>query len=116
MKTLSLYLTFVVLSCLLHSCSDRNKSEEEVGIDMLGIARQDLADGRYAEARDTILSLRTNHPMAIEARRGAILLMDSVELLSAQDSLSKGLGDSEDMQLRVKFYQHKIEFDRKQLK
>ena len=60
---------------------------------MLDEARQLLADKHYAAARDTILSMRRQHPTALDVRRAAILTLDSVELMETRDSLQR-YGDS----------------------
>ena len=79
-------------------------SDEEMGQRMLSEARNAYIEHDYAAARDTILSLRKRYPMALETRRQAILLMDSIELMDAQ-------GDT----LKVEFFRRKLEHDRKGL-
>ena len=54
---------------------------------MLDEARVLLANKNYDAARDTILSLRRQHPTALAARRAAILTLDSVELMETRDSV-----------------------------
>ena len=71
---------------------------------MLSAARNAYIEHDYTAARDTILSLRKHYPLALEARRQAILLMDSIELMDAQ-------GDS----LKVEFFRRKLEYDKKGL-
>ena len=92
---------FVVLSPLL----GRGRGEVEQGEAMLLEARQLYAAGNYSAARDTILSMRQNFPTAIEARRQALLLMDSVELQLAK-------GDT----LKEEFFRRKLAFDKEGLK
>ena len=79
-------------------------SDEEKGQRMLSAARNAYIEHDYAAARDTILSLRKRYPLALETRRQAILLMDSIELMDAQ-------GDS----LKVEFFRRKLEHDKKGL-
>lgn len=70
---------------------------------MLEQARTLMKEGNNAAARDTILSLRKRFPRAIEARRQAILTLDSVELADAtllQDTL------------KLEFYRRKLQFDK----
>ncbi len=77
------------LSLALVSCGHKT-TDEEAGAAMLNQARQHLREGNSQAARDTILSLRKRYPRAAEARRAAILTLDSVELydaMQAQDSL-----------------------------
>ena len=56
---------------------------------MLDEARVLLANQNYAAARDTILSLRSQYPTALAARRAAILTLDSVELMETRDSVER---------------------------
>lgn len=95
-------LAFVALFSVLYPFfrKDVGMSEAEQGTIMLNEARQLYSEGRYAAARDTILSLRKNYPTALEARRQAILLMDSIELQLAE-------GDS----LKQEFFRRKLEHD-----
>ena len=90
-------LWFVPLFML--SCS-KPANDEVQGAKMLREARALYADGHYDAARDSILSLRQHFPMALEARRQAILLLDSIELAAAE-------GDT----LKQEFYRRKISFD-----
>ncbi len=89
MKQINLFLAFLftlcVTSCTLFE-SDQQR-QERLGAETLVAARQALANGNYDEARDSIMSLRKNTPLAFEARKQAILLLDSIELLAARDSL-----------------------------
>ncbi|MCQ2222582.1 MAG: hypothetical protein MJZ35_02205 [Bacteroidaceae bacterium] len=80
--------SFVVLC--LSSCSkakDVRAVDEEAGCRSLAGARSAFYAKHYDEARDSIMSLRQNHPLALEARKQGILLLDSIELFAAQDSL-----------------------------
>ena len=56
---------------------------------MLDQARDLLVKQHYTAARDTILSLRRQHPTALETRRAAILTLDSIELMETRDSLMR---------------------------
>lgn len=96
---------------LVGSCTP---SEEEIGAEMVSRARVLMRHQQYDAARDTIFSLRQNHPTAIEARKEAILLLDSVELLAAIDSLAAGPAaeDSARLVLKCEFYTRKIDFDK----
>ena len=97
----------------LMACSSGNK-EEQKAMRMLGDARFALNHQHYDEARDTILSMRRQHPTAIEARRQAILLLDSVEMAAAADSLKQAEGPEwERLDMKVKFYERKLQEDQK---
>ena len=71
---------------------------------MLNEARAAYFQGNYEAARDSILSLRQNCPLALEARRQAILLMDSVEYQLAE-------GDT----LKREFFRRKLQHDRQSI-
>lgn len=100
--------TALILTGLLALASCREQpapTDEEQGAALLQQARELLAEGQAQAARDTILSLRTRFPRALEARKQAILTLDSAELaLACQE------GDS----LKAEFYRRKILFDQKQ--
>lgn len=96
--TVALAALFCVL--VLTGC-ERKPDDEQQGQQMLTQARYAYIEHDYDAARDTILSLRRRFPMALEARRQAILLMDSIELMDAQ-------GDS----LKTEFFRRKLEHDK----
>ena len=100
MRRLSLFLLPLSLALL---CCNRQPTDDERGMQLLALARDCYARGHYAAARDTILNLRRRFPLAFEARRQAILLLDSVELQDAA-------GDT----LKEQFYRRKLDFDRAQ--
>lgn len=87
MKNLILVIitSLCVTSCTLFE-SDQQR-QERLGAEKLVAARYALVAGNYNEARDSIMSLRKNTPLALDARKQAILLLDSIELLAARDSL-----------------------------
>ncbi len=104
-------LPLVLLS--LTACGSGNKEEQKAGR-MLDDARFALRHQHYAEARDTILSMRRLHPTALEARRQAILLLDSIEMAAAADSLKQAEGPEwERLDMKVKFYERKLQEDKK---
>ena len=80
-------LFIVGLAVLGSGCKTAEDLAEQQASVMLDEARDLLADGRFAAARDTILSLRRQHPTALQTRRAAIVTLDSVELLETRDSL-----------------------------
>ena len=73
---------------MLMGCKASGSDEEAAAGSMLEEARQLLANKNYDAARDTILSLRRQHPTALTTRRAAILTLDSVELMETRDSLA----------------------------
>lgn len=85
---------------------------DEKGAAMLKEARYAYHHHLYDEARDTILSLRRNYPTAIEARRQAILLLDSIEIAAAADSLRILTGEEwERMDVKKQFFERKLQED-----
>lgn len=82
-------ILFLLSACTLLACggnSPRDIDERE-GAKTLAAARKACMDRQFDAARDSIMSLRQNHPLAMEARRQGILLLDSIELFAANDSL-----------------------------
>ena len=77
------------LGVAVSACKTAEENPEDAASLMLGEARALLAEGRYGAARDTILSMRQRHPLALEARSHAILTLDSVELLETRDSMMR---------------------------
>lgn len=77
--------TLCAASCTLFE-SDQQR-QQRIGAEILSSARQALMARNYDEARDSVMSLRKNTPLAFDARKQAILLLDSIELLAARDSL-----------------------------
>ena len=104
-------LPLILLS--LMACGTGNK-EEQKAMRMLGDARFALRHQHYDEARDSILSMRRQHPTALQARRQAILLLDSIEMAAAADSLKQAEGPEwERLDMKVKFFERKLQEDLK---
>lgn len=107
-------LTICCCAALLAAACAGDNAEEQ-GARMLRQSREALARKSYSEARDTIMALRRRYPTAIEARRQAILLLDSVEMEAALDSLSRAdSADWERLDVKAKFYTRKLQEDQKQ--
>jgi len=97
---------------LLTACS--KKTPEERAAAMLKEARYALHHHLWNEARDTILSLRRNCPTAIEARKQAILLLDSIEMNAADDSLRLVTGEEwKRINIKKQFFERKLQEDLK---
>lgn len=78
----------VIIAILFAACAESDQQRQErIAAQTLSAARSALQSANYDQARDSIISLRRNTPLAFEARRQAILLLDSIELLAARDSL-----------------------------
>ena len=80
-------IILLLAAVLTTGCKTAEETSEEAASLMLDEARELLQQRHYVAARDTILSLRRQHPTALETRRAAIITLDSVELLEARDSL-----------------------------
>ncbi len=78
----------LLLPVIVCSCTGQEGKEEEHAGRMLGVARALMAEGNRAAARDSILSMREAFPTAFKARAAGIIVMDSIELLAAQDTLA----------------------------
>lgn len=101
-----------LLAVLLVGCS--KKTPDERAANMLREARYALHHHLYDEARDTIFSLRRNCPTAIEARKQAILLLDSIEMNAAADSLRLVTGKEwERLNVKKQFFERKLQEDLK---
>ena len=105
--TLAAALTLLLV--MLSACASNEEREAQ---QMLQQARSALRHRLYSEARDSILSLRKKHPTAINARKQGILLLDSIELQAAADSLTKAEGNEwERLDVKRKFYERKLQED-----
>ena len=108
---------FPYIACLLFLAACAEKTPEERASKMLREARYALHHHLYNEARDTIFSLRRNCPTAIEARRQAILLLDSIEMNAAADSLKLVTGEEwKRLNLKKQFFERKLQEDLKKQK
>lgn len=108
------YIFLISLAALLAGCAE--KTPEERAANMLREARYALHHHLWNEARDTIFSLRRNCPTAIEARRQAILLLDSIEMNAAADSLKLVTGKEwERLNVKKQFYERKLQEDLKSI-
>lgn len=104
--------TGLLLLALTSACSGPTPEERAAG--MLKEARYALSHHLYDEARDTIMSLRANCPTAIEARKQAILLLDSIELHAATDSLKLVSGEEwKRLDVKRQFFERKLQEDLK---
>lgn len=101
----------IIAACMLSCTGDSVDGKADF---MLTQARQALAHHNYRAARDTILAMRKRYPTAIEARRKGILLLDSIEMWAAQDSLAKSTGEEwKRLQLKQQFFERKLSEDKK---
>lgn len=107
----SIYVIF--LAIIMAACSSQPTPDESAA-QMLSEARAHLAQKEYDAARDSILSMRQQYPTAIGARAQGILLLDSIELFAAQDSIQGTEGEEwKRLDVKVKFFQRKLQEDQK---
>ncbi|MCD8318944.1 MAG: hypothetical protein LUC45_09005 [Paraprevotella sp.] len=78
----------LLLPLLACSCAQKEDHAEEQAEGLLYSARTLMTAKKYAAAKDSVLTLRKRVPTALEARAAGIIVMDSIELLEAQDSLT----------------------------
>ena len=106
------FFVLILVATLLAACS--KETPEKRAALMLREARYALHHHLWNEARDTIISLRRNCPTAIEARRQAILLLDSIEMSAAADSLKLVTGEEwERLDVKRQFFERKLQEDLK---
>lgn len=112
-------LLTIIGALVIVSCAAEVDAEQE-GMRLIGSSRFSLSVGDYESARDSIFALRRNFPTAIKARRQAILLLDSIELLSAADSvrmfdageINDETGENrERLNIKMQFYERKLSED-----
>lgn len=83
---------------------------------MLRKSRCLLVDERYDAARDSILSMRRRYPTALQARAQGILLLDSIEMLAARDSMGSATGEEwKRLSVKAQFFERKLQEDIKKL-
>lgn len=133
-KHLLLFLLLALTACKKQNDETAHFSEaraemEAQGCKSLSTARALLAEGNFTAARDTLLQMRENYPLALNAREEGILLMDSIDLGESQMLLSNidkqlhttglptAVHDSlqnnfEELHQKVKFYQRKLRHDK----
>ena len=101
------------MACLV-SC-DKKSPDAEADV-LLQKSRQHFIEGQYDAARDSILSLRTHYPTAIQTRAKALLLLDSVEMAAARDSMDNATGEEwKRLSVKTQFYERKLQEDKKKL-
>jgi hypothetical protein len=110
-KYQSSILKVAFAALFLSACASKPDPEME-GQRMLDEARRELSQKNFAAARDTIMMLRLRCPKALYARRQALVLLDSIELQGAADSLSRANGEEwERLDVKHKFFQRKLQED-----
>lgn len=108
------YLFLVALSyAMLTSCSSR-RDDNVPAFAIICQSRVLLAAGEYDAARDSVMEMRRRYPAAVRARYAGLLLLDSIELAAARDSLDAAPeSDRERLSLKCRFFQRKLQEDLK---
>lgn len=134
---------FILLAAALAACggkgdgtenySARRTEMEGRGQECLARAREQLSRKNFADARKLVDSMRRTCPLALNAREEGILLMDSLDLAEAQDSLAEtdslllgGALEDDDRRhyqarfdelcRKVKFFKRKLHHDKQNVK
>lgn len=104
-----------LLALLCAACAS-SPTPEASASKMLEKSRQHLLDDRYDAARDSILSMRAKYPTALQSRAQGILLLDSIEMLAAQDSMGSATGEEwKRLSIKAQFYERKLREDKAKL-
>ena len=105
---------FGIALLALTACTSKQDEIDINAASMLQTSRQLLSQSKYDAARDTLLSMRKKYPTAIEARKQGILLLDSIEMTAAADSMTSASDeDLERLQMKTMFFQRKLQEDMK---
>lgn len=112
------YNALALFTCtLLAACggkysdaSSQRRKDEKVAAELLEQARTQMRQGQLDEAKKTIKVMRDSCRYALDGREEGIILLDSIELLKAQSDTTV-----DDQEMRVQFYQRKLEHDRKSM-
>lgn len=130
-----LTLAIASLALCVSSCSDEKKpgmSEERQEMEAQGqiclkAAREALNNDNFVAARENIEKMRSDFPLALNAREEGILLMDSINLMEAEaqiKAIDKIIKEGQnpkidslkiefdDLFQKTKFYKRKLEHDK----
>lgn len=107
----------LLYALMLILCASCTKEPPEVQASaMLQKSRQHLLDRRYDAARDSIFSMRRQFPTALQSRAEGILLLDSIEMIAAQDSMGSATGEEwKRLSVKVQFFERKLQEDIRKL-
>ena len=105
-----------LIAIICASCASSPITPEAEASAMLKKSRLHLQDGRYDAARDSILSMREKYPTALKSRAQGILLLDSIEMLAARDSMGSATGEEwKRLSIKAQFFERKLQEDMKKL-
>ena len=104
----------LLATTMMWACGGKEDDPQLKAAQMLGQSRELLTQGKYDAARDTLLSMRVQCPTAVEARAQGILLLDSIELLAAIDSLREAEGEQwKQLEVKREFFERKLDIDKR---
>ena len=106
-------LPIIVAGLLMAGCGN---SEKEQAKKLLQEAYEKFGPGQLVDARACIDSLRKTFPNIVEARKGALILHQEIELKAAQDELSKTDSLLQIANQELESLQTKVESDKASLK
>lgn len=110
------YIIALFIILCMASCSNTKETPESAAAAMLDKSLQLLQEGNYNAARDSILSMRHKHPYAIDSRTKGILLLDSIEMLAARDSMGSATGEEwKRLSVKAQFFERKLKEDHMKL-
>ena len=107
--TIGMAATMALSSC---SGNDAQKAAE----DMLEQAEKYFSEGRYDRAKIAIDSLRKVYPGAVETRKKALTLFQSISLKEAQEDLAITDSALQAVTLDYKYIKDKVEKDKAELR
>lgn len=80
------YILVPILVLMMTACSH---TDEEKAAPLLARIDSLYAAGKYRETLDSIVSLRSRYPKAVEARRAALRVWQDASLRMAQDDIAR---------------------------
>lgn len=108
------YIMLLLATTMMWACGSKEDDPQLKAAQMLEQSRELLTQGKYDAARDTLLSMRVQCPTAVEARSQGILLLDSIELLAAIDSLREAEGEQwKQLEVKREFFERKLDIDKR---
>lgn len=81
------YITPILFTTVLCCNCAKGPDAEAEASNMLNNARALMIEKKFTAAKDSVLKIRTQYPTAINGRKAGILLLDSIEMFHAEDSV-----------------------------
>lgn len=80
------YFSIIALIIILAGC---NRTEDEQAAALMATIDSLYAEGKYCETLDSIMSLRTTYPKALQSRKKALRIWRDASLKLAQSDIAK---------------------------